>query len=144
MDRATLPAGYEQFDNSKWHSVDCDILIPAALEDVLHAGNADEVKAQVIIEGANICTTPEADKIFHEKNIDVGVDFTVNLGATRYYDSIIFNVVGKDPQAASDDVEKIVRKDVQLVYAESKKSGRMPREVAEDIFVPDTFDTPDI
>ncbi|MDR0472279.1 MAG: hypothetical protein LBH43_01200, partial [Treponema sp.] len=67
-----------------------------------------------------------------------------NLGATRYYDSIIFNVIGKDPQAASDDVERTVRKDVKLVYEESKKSGTMPREVAEKIFAPDTFDTPDI
>ena len=144
MDRPSLPGNYQQLDNSQWFSVDCDILIPAALEDVLNGSNASMVRAKAIVEGANICTTPEADAIFHKKGIDVGVDFTVNLGATRYYDSIIFNVIGKDPQAASDDVEKIVRKDVKLVYEESKKTGKMPREVAEEIFAPDTFDTPDV
>ena len=144
MDRASLPAQYQRLDNTQWLSVDCDILIPAALEDVLNGSNAHLVKAKAVVEGANICTTPEADVVFHQKGIDVGVDFTVNLGATRYYDSIIFNVIGADPQAASDDVEKIVRKDVRLVYEKSKKSGRPPREVAEEIFAPDTFDTPDI
>ncbi len=144
MDRASLPANYQQLPGGDWLDVDCDILIPAALEDVLHAGNADRVKAGVIAEGANICTTPEADAIFFKKGIDVGVDFTVNLGATRYYDVIIFNTIGKDLQAACDDVESIVRKDVRLVYHEAKKQNRMPRAVAEEIFAPDTFDTPDL
>jgi len=144
MDRHSLPDNYRRMDNSEWLNVDCDILIPAALEDVLNGGNAGLVKAKAVVEGANICTTPEADAVFHEKGVDVGVDFTVNLGATRYYDSIIFNKIGKDPQAASDDVEEIVRKDVRLVYEESKRSGRTPRDVAEDIFAPDTFGAPDI
>ncbi len=144
MNREALPANYKQLPGAAWLEQDCDILIPAALEDVLNASNADKVKAQIIVEGANICTTPEADEIFHKKGIDIAVDFTVNLGATRYYDSVFFQVVGKNTQEACDDVEKIIRKDIKLVYEASKKSGKKPREVAEEIFAPDTFDNPDI
>ena len=144
MSREALPANYQQLPNSRWLDVDCDILIPAALEDVLNKDNAHQVKAKVVSEAANIPTTPDADKVFFEKGIDVGIDFTVNLGATRYYDSIIFNTIEADVQEASDDVEKIVRKDVRLVYEEAKRSGRMPRAVAEEIFAPDTFSYPDI
>jgi glutamate dehydrogenase (NAD(P)+) len=144
MNREALPGTYKQLPPAAWLDLDCDILIPAALEDVLNKSNADRVKAEIVVEGANICTTPEADEIFHKKGIDVGVDFTVNLGATRYYDSVIFNVIGPDPQEAIDDVEKIVRKDVQKVYREAKRSGRPHRAAAEEIFAPDTFDTPDI
>jgi len=139
-----LPPNYGRISNGAWLTVDCDILIPAALEDVLNASNADFVRAQVITEGANICTTPEADDVFHQKGIDIGVDFTVNLGATRYYDSIIFNKIGLSTQEASGDVEMIVRKNVNLVYNEVKRSGRKYRDVAEEIFKPDTFDYPDI
>jgi glutamate dehydrogenase (NAD(P)+) len=144
MNPASFASNYIVRPNSQWLEVDCDILIPAALEDVLNKDNAHQVRAQVIVEGANIPTTPQADKILHAKGVDIGIDFTVNLGATRYYDSIIFNVIGPDPQVAIDDVEAIVRKDVRLVYEEAKRSGKMPREVAETIFRPDTFTDPDI
>ena len=144
INRASLPESYTQLDNADWLDVDCDILIPAALEDVLRQDNAHRVRARVVIEGANICTTPGADAIFQARKIDVGVDFTVNLGATRYYDSVIFSKIGKDPRQASDDVEETVRGNVRLIHEESEKTGMTPRQCAEEIFAPDTFDTPDI
>jgi len=60
--------------------LDCDILVPAALEEALHAGNADRVKARVIVEGANGPTTPEADAIFYDKGIFVAPDILANAG----------------------------------------------------------------
>lgn len=130
--------------NTQWLDMECDILVPAALEDVINGDNAHRVKASLIVEGANIPVTPEADRILFERGIDLAVDFTVNLGATRYYDSIIFNVIGPSPQEAIDDVEMIVRRDVKKVYEESKRTGRFSRDIAENVlFVPNTFDYPD-
>jgi glutamate dehydrogenase/leucine dehydrogenase len=60
--------------------LDCDILIPAALECVLHAGNANRVKAKVIAEAANLPTTPEADEIFDSRGITVLPDILTNVG----------------------------------------------------------------
>lgn len=58
----------------------CDILIPAALENVINGSNADRVKARIIGEAANGPLTPEADDIFAKKGILVVPDMYLNAG----------------------------------------------------------------
>jgi glutamate dehydrogenase (NAD(P)+) len=60
--------------------LDCDILIPAALENVLTADNAARVKARIVLEGANGPTTPDAEKIFRDRGILVIPDVYANAG----------------------------------------------------------------
>jgi glutamate dehydrogenase (NADP+) len=61
-------------------SVDCELLVPAALEDMIHAGNAASVEARVVLELANGPVTPEADEILAAKNIVVLPDILANAG----------------------------------------------------------------
>lgn len=60
--------------------LECDILIPAALENVLTGENAPRVKAKIILEGANGPTTPDAEAVFREKGIMVIPDLYANAG----------------------------------------------------------------
>jgi glutamate dehydrogenase (NAD(P)+) len=60
--------------------LECDVLLPAALEGVFTAENAPRIKAKVILEGANGPTTPEADPIFRKKGILVIPDIYCNAG----------------------------------------------------------------
>ncbi len=60
--------------------LDCDVLIPAALEGVFTADNAARIKAKIILEGANGPTTPAADPVFREKGILVIPDIYANAG----------------------------------------------------------------
>ena len=59
---------------------DCDILIPAALENVINAENAPRIKAKIIGEGANGPLTPEADEVFAQKGVIVIPDMYLNAG----------------------------------------------------------------
>ncbi len=59
---------------------DCDILIPAALENVINAENAPRVKARIIGEGANGPLTPEADEVFIQKGTLIVPDMYLNAG----------------------------------------------------------------
>ncbi|MEO7801891.1 MAG: Glu/Leu/Phe/Val dehydrogenase [Ginsengibacter sp.] len=60
--------------------MDCDILIPAALENVINGGNASRIKAKIIGEAANGPITPDADEILTLKNIIVVPDMYLNAG----------------------------------------------------------------
>ena len=72
--------GSEPVSNEDLLELECDILIPAALEGVLHLGNAKKVKAKVIAEAANLPTTPEADEIFAKNEILVLPGILTNAG----------------------------------------------------------------
>ena len=60
--------------------LDCDVLIPAALENQLTADNAPRIKAKIVLEGANGPTTPEAEAVFRERGILVIPDIYANAG----------------------------------------------------------------
>jgi len=66
--------------NTDMLEMDCDILIPAALENVINGENAPNVKAKIIGEAANGPLTPEADEIFSKKGILVVPDMYLNAG----------------------------------------------------------------
>jgi glutamate dehydrogenase (NAD(P)+) len=66
--------------NEELLELECDVLIPAAIEGQLTAQNADRVKASVIVEAANGPTTPEADQIFHDRGVLVVPDILANSG----------------------------------------------------------------
>ncbi len=73
-------AGAEPISNEELLALECDILIPAALENQITAQNADNVRAKVIVEAANGPTTPEADQILKDKKILVVPDILSNSG----------------------------------------------------------------
>ncbi len=61
-------------------SLECDILVPAALENVITSENAENIKAKIISEGANGPTTPEADDILFKNQVFVVPDILANAG----------------------------------------------------------------
>jgi glutamate dehydrogenase (NAD(P)+) len=72
--------GGEPIANDELLELDVEVLVPAALESVLTEDNAEDVRADVIVEAANGPTTPEADQIFHDRGILVVPDILANAG----------------------------------------------------------------
>jgi glutamate dehydrogenase (NAD(P)+) len=72
--------GAQEIGNQDVLTVDCDLLVPAAIGNQLTSRNARDVKAKLIVEGANGPTTPEADAIFRERDIFLVPDILANAG----------------------------------------------------------------
>lgn len=70
----------EAISNEELLTLDVDVLVPAAIEGVLHAGNADDVAAGLVVEGANLPTDCEAAATLDERGIPVVPDILANAG----------------------------------------------------------------
>ncbi|MFI5426532.1 Glu/Leu/Phe/Val dehydrogenase [Aeromicrobium sp. UC242_57] len=73
-------AGADALDNDVMIQLECTLLIPAAVEGVIHEGNADGVRATIIVEGANGPTTAAADRILEHKGVTIVPDILANAG----------------------------------------------------------------
>lgn len=143
MDVNSFADHYTYRSNKEWLDIECDILVPAALEDVINKDNVHKVKASLIVEAANIPVTEEADIVLAEKGIDVCVDFIANLGGIRIYEVLVFGMVPADAQKITEDTEQIVRRQTKLIFEEAKKQGKTQRQIARELFRPTIFDSPD-
>lgn len=78
----------DEISNNELLELDVDVLVPAALEDVITAHNAGRVGAQVVLELANGPTTSEADRILEERGVTVVPDILANAGGVTvsYYE----------------------------------------------------------
>ncbi len=72
--------GADRVTNSELLELDCDILIPAAIENQIGAHNAGDIKAKIVAEAANGPTSPEADRILDDKGVMLIPDILCNAG----------------------------------------------------------------
>jgi glutamate dehydrogenase/leucine dehydrogenase len=110
--------------------VDCEIWIPAARPDVLDAGNAGRLRAKLVLQGANIPATPEAEALMDARGIVSVPDFIANAGgvicaAVEYHG-------GSETQALAVIEEKI-RENVRAVLTRARAGRLLPRAAAEEL-----------
>ncbi|MFZ5448051.1 MAG: Glu/Leu/Phe/Val family dehydrogenase [Thermodesulfobacteriota bacterium] len=110
----------------------CDILIPAARPDVINEKNVTRIQAKLIIEGANIPLTHEAEKCLHERGILCVPDFIANAGG------VICAAMEYQGAGRADVFEAIaekVRENTRLVLEESRANNILPREAAFNLAI---------
>lgn len=109
-------------------AVPCDILVPAATPDVIHAGNVGQIQARLILEGANIPATPEAEKQLQARGTLVLPDFIANAGGVIM---AAMEYAGKNEQEAFAAIGERIRKNTRIVLERAAGEGVQPRAAAD-------------
>jgi glutamate dehydrogenase (NAD(P)+) len=109
---------------------DCDIWIPAARPDVINDDNVHRLKAQVIVEGANIPLTAGAERVLHQRGVLCVPDFVANAGgvicaAMEYH--------GANEQDVFASIEEKVHRNTELVLNAADRRGVLPRTAAIEL-----------
>jgi glutamate dehydrogenase (NAD(P)+) len=118
--------GLQIITNAELLECECDILIPAALDNQITVANADKIKAKIILELANGPTTPEADEILFKKGVTLVPDVLANAGGvTVSYFEWVQNRSGDvwKEEVVLEKLKEIIVKSYQDVHflAQEKK-----------------------
>lgn len=108
-------------------AVPCDIWIPAARPDVLRADNVDRLDTKLVLQGANIPATPEAERRLHERGVLSIPDFIANAGgvicaAVEYH--------GGTENSAFDSIAEKIASNTREVLRASRAERLLPRDAA--------------
>lgn len=117
----------QQITHDEVVGVGCDIWIPAAGPDVLTTANVHRLEARIVIQGANIPATAEAERQLHERGIVNVPDFIANAGGVIC--GAVEYAKGSRTQAFTM-IEEQIRNNTSTVLEASTKSGVAPRQVA--------------
>ncbi|MGQ9877175.1 MAG: Glu/Leu/Phe/Val family dehydrogenase [Chloroflexus sp.] len=112
--------GVERISGSELLELECDVLIPAALENQITGNNAERIRAKLIVEGANGPTTPDADAILGERGIIIVPDILANAGGVivSYFEWVQgLQEFFWDEQDINEKLERIIVGAFDQVYA---------------------------
>jgi glutamate dehydrogenase/leucine dehydrogenase len=111
-------------------SIDCEILIPAAVRDVITERNAAGIKASLILEGANIPATVQAEQLLHARGVLIIPDFIANAGGVIM---AAMEYGGKGAPEAFGAIRDRIRKNTGLIMEKATQERVTPRVAAEAI-----------
>ena len=118
--------GGDATTNADVLTVDCDVLIPAAIENTLNARVAEHVKASIVVEGANGPTTPKADEILRDRGVVILPDILANAGGVTvsYFEWVQgLDAYFWDLKRVQDELQKIMESAFDRVHHLAQESG---------------------
>lgn len=107
--------------------VDCEIWIPAARPDVVTVDNVDRLSTRLVLQGANIPMTTEAEERLHARGVLVVPDFIANAGGVICA-AVEFG--GGDEREALDTIDRKIRANVEAVLQQARTREQAPRTAA--------------
>ena len=123
-------SGGQALDRDAVIGIECEIWIPAARPDVVSGANVSRLRAKLVLQGANIPLTDEAERYLHERNVLVLPDFLANAGGVI---CAAFEYRGATYSAAFDAIAERVRANTAAMLDAVRAQGVTPRQAAHNL-----------
>jgi glutamate dehydrogenase (NAD(P)+) len=133
MDRSQLRDCDVELPVSSWLSVPADILVPAAMSYVITAENAADVRASLVVEAANVPTTPEAEAALYARGVTVVPDFVANVATNAWWWWTMFDDITADASSAFGKISVTLRGLVDEMMDRALATGVPPRQAATEM-----------
>ncbi|WP_393054910.1 Glu/Leu/Phe/Val dehydrogenase [Streptomyces sp. LN549] len=117
-------------------TVDCDILVPAALQDVIDHDAAHRIKAKLVVEGANLPTSAQAQEILARRGIAVLPDFVANAGgvvAAAFAMDSRYSGFRPDTDVIFQTISERLRTNAVVVLEEAERRGTTPHHAGRSL-----------
>ncbi len=118
--------GLKEIEAQELFSLDVDVLFPAAMENQINKGNAENIKAKIILEGANGPTSNEADVILERKKVIVAPDILTNAGGVTvsYFEWVQNNMAFSwDESYINENLRKMMTRSFEQVWSVHEEKG---------------------
>jgi glutamate dehydrogenase (NAD(P)+) len=128
----------DEISNDELLTCDCDVLVPAAMENTVTAEVAPHVRAKVVVEGANGPTTPEADEILRDNGVTVLPDILANAGGVTvsYFEWVQgLESFFWDGKKVQDELQRVMEKAFDAVNAKADEADCDYRTAAYTIAI---------
>ena len=133
IDRAALRPEDREAPGEGWLDMDADVLVPAAIADVITAENADRIRARLVVEAANIPATEEAERRLHERGVVVIPDYVANGGANAWWWWTLLGIIEADAEQAFQQVSRVMRETVRGMLETADARGISTQEAANEV-----------
>ena len=133
IDRDALRSDDRELPRDEWIALECDVLVPAALADAINLTNCERVRAQLVVEAANLPTAPGADARLVGRGVTVIPDFVANSATNGWAWWLALGEIGPAPEDAFRRIGEIIPRTVGEVL-DTAAAGRVsPREAARQL-----------
>jgi glutamate dehydrogenase (NAD(P)+) len=133
VDRSQLRDDDVRLPVEQWLTVECDVLIPAAVSYCVTADNEAEITARLVVEAANMPVLFEAERLLRERGVQVVPDFVANSATNAWWWWTLFGDIEADAEQAFATVRSEMRRIVDEVFDRAERTGVSLRDAALDI-----------
>ena len=120
----------KKLDREAVIDLECDIWIPAARPDVIHQGNVSRLQTKLVIEGANIPFSREAENLLHQQGVLCVPDFIANAGGVI---CAALEYQGACESAVLQTITEKISANTRMVLEKSRDQQVTPREAAQEL-----------
>ncbi|BCB82591.1 glutamate dehydrogenase [Phytohabitans flavus] len=130
VDRRALRPADRELPREEWLAVEAEILVPAAVSYALTEANADSIRARLVVEAANIPTTPGAEAALTHRGVPVIPDFVANVATNAWWWWTLFGDIAPTAEAAFAKISTTLRALLHEMLDRAAGTGGSPRAAA--------------